>query len=730
MEGAARAAEQPVRIRPVNDALSQLLLKFENQLQGVTRRQFLLEAFKADLDKVTHGEQFSIRNGALWLMFLDTRDTLVVHLASWARGVYQAGGLIDTIRTNQARDLPLKRPPGPLDDVASLRASRDAEHADALARLFPGLSEEYPNDSQFDQLRDTFTARMKRVVDDASNRVRPFDRDPRAEEVKMHEIPELRDAISYAERFLNDLNMVGCQHALDHGERNTPNAAKVMPDMVDALLLGTAEQIAQRRGTFDRIAFYDELRHRYANREGARPGLFFNDMQFKPRSAVGGGPSRQAEHRHVAFFPALPLRKNIELGEWMIGTPSDNVAWASDRFRDLSTTLVRSYEKLGFTGGAMLWHRFHGFDGSKPTDDDIAAIRTAVAFAALDANDWLRLTEPNDGNKGWDMATMENADLFIQPIDEDGGITHRRGGALKSTLVGGMRIGDAPPPLADAVQSITRPVPVSATLARALFDAVRTKGYRKVPVIAVAAEWHRSALANPPAVTMEQRLIALKTGFEALFNTSSSAECARKLRALFKNATGAHLDLLPWRGLLWTPNERSNLWRWYWLPNGTRKIERRDEIEDWFKTLADARNDVIHRGSLTRAVYDPPPERPQSKYVGHLLWVGERVLREAIKARLGAEVLLNGAIARRAWAMATYGPDVKALMKRLRANPPPPPPAEPPPRSLAVLLSDLDCPAPGLVTLDRLPNPVTSDDGAGGSYRYWWGARYGEQTAI
>jgi hypothetical protein len=69
-------------------------------------------------------------------------------------------------------------------------------------------------------------------------------------------------------------------------------------------------------------------------------------------------------------------------------------------------------------------------------------------------------------------------------------------------------------------------------------------------------------------------------------------------------------------------------------------------------------------------------------------------------------------------------------MKRLRANRPPPPPAEPPPRSLAVLLSALDCPAPGLVTIDRLPNPVTSDDGAGGSYKYWWGAKYGEHTSM
>jgi hypothetical protein len=97
------------------------------------------------------------------------------------------------------------------------------------------------------------------------------------------------------------------------------------------------------------------------------------------------------------------------------------------------------------------------------------------------------------------------------------------------------------------VQSIGRPVPVSPKLALAIFEAVRARYYDPppAPAVAVAIDWHRSALANPPAVTMAQRLIALKTGFEALFNTSSSAEGARKLRALFSSTTRRHRDLLP-----------------------------------------------------------------------------------------------------------------------------------------------------------------------------------------
>lgn len=711
----------------MNDELSKLLVGFEDQLQCLTRRQFLLEAFKDDLDKVSRGERFRIRNGVLWLMLLDTRDALVVHLASWARGVYQPGGLIDRLRTSHARDLPRTRPPGPFDNVASLRASRDVEHADALARLFPGLSEEYPNDSHFDQLRDTFVARMKRVVDDASNRVRPFDRDAQADTVTMHEVPELRDAISYAERFLKDLDMVGCQRSLDYGERNTPKAADVIPDMVDSLVLGTPDQIERVRGNFDRIAFYDELHHRHSTNPN-KP-QYFNDNLFTfPVVTVGRA---QSEPRYVGFFPALPLDKNIELDEWVVGTPPPGTPWVSSRFRELSETLARSFQKLGFKGGAMLWHRDRGFDGSKPSDNLIAAIHAAVAFAVLDANDRLRPIERDNGNKGWDLATTENADLFIQSIDEDGGITHRLGGLLKRTLVAGHKIGGETPPLADAVQPISRPVPASATLARALFDAVRIRNYGPMSAVAVAAEWHRTALANPLAVTMAQRLIALKTGFEALFGESSSAEGARKLRGLFDVTTRPrrYRDLLPWDGLLWTPNERADLWRWFWLPKGERLIERRDEIEDWFKTLALARNDVIHRGSLTTEVFQPPQERPLSRYVGDLLWVGERVLREAIKAKLGPEILLRSAIAHQAWAKATFGQQAKALIKHVRANPPPPPPAEPPPRTLRALLSILNCPAANLVTIGRLVNPGPVVDETGTAYNYVWEASYGAEDS-
>ena len=149
------------------------------------------------------------------------------------------------------------------------------------------------------------------------------------------------------------------------------------------------------------------------------------------------------DRRAIGFFPAVPLAKNLELGEWVVGSPPPETEWAPGRFRELSESLIRSFEKRGFTGGAWLWHRERGFDGSTPSDEDIGAIRAAVTFAVLDAND--RLPEEDDGNKALYLATTENPDLFIQAIDETSGrIAHERGGLLKRTLVLGHKIGGEP----------------------------------------------------------------------------------------------------------------------------------------------------------------------------------------------------------------------------------------------------------------------------------------------
>jgi hypothetical protein len=358
-------------------------------------------------------------------------------------------------------------------------------------------------------------------------------------------------------------------------------------------------------------------------------------------------------HPCYSFFPALPLEKTVTLGDWVVGVPPADVTWRTPRFRELADTLLSSFREMKFKDGAMLWHRERGFDGSRPSDAEINAIRAAVGFAAFDAND--RLFGHRGVNPGDSLATTENTELFVQPIDEASeGITHLREGFLRRVLIGGWKIGEKPLPVPDAVMPLAEPVPASTKLAKALFDEVTAHVSNKSARISTAVAWHRAAMVNAPAVNLEQRIVALKTGFEALFGESDSTLCAKALRALFENATAAHRELLPWAGVIWSPKDRADLQRSYTTRAGKNKQVMRSEVEDWFMTLADARNSVIHDGVLSIDKYNAPPERPLSRYAGPLFWAGERLLREAVKAMLGSEILLCGALAERAMFDAIY----------------------------------------------------------------------------
>jgi hypothetical protein len=338
-----------------------------------------------------------------------------------------------------------------------------------------------------------------------------------------------------------------------------------------------------------------------------------------------------------SFFPALPLSKTLRLGDWCIGKPDNAVAWRSPRFKDLVSKHVATFEKEGFKGGAWMWHSARGFDGSKPEPDVEAAIRATICFVALDANDHVR-DDPNAANL---LSTSENAELHIQPIDEQKGyITHQRGGLLRQVMSGGWKIGDDMVSLPDAVVRLLQPVVPSQHLATELSNAL----LNDTPVnrrIRIALEWHRFALSNSAAVSWQQRLISLKTGFEAISGESKTHLCARYLRHLFERTTSPHADHLPWAGILWSPRERTDLAR-TWTKNNVPQYVKRSELEEWFHALGDARNEIIHEGTFTTGVYDAPAERPLSRYAGPLFWTADRVLREAVKALLGAEVLLCG----------------------------------------------------------------------------------------
>lgn len=402
------------------------------------------------------------------------------------------------------------------------------------------------------------------------------------------------------------------------------------------------------------------------------------------------------------YFPALRLTQEIQFGEWWVGPMPPDATWRNTRFEQLARGLLAALEKEGFGAPAVLWHRKRGFDGDGPDLETAAAIQTAVRFAVLDAND----QSEGSLNRGRVLATAENGVFYLQPIDEENGwLTQHRGGALNEVMIGGWRIGDQSPSLPDAVVAI-EPVRASSKLAGAVFSALR-KPARRARRLRVAIEWHAAAMANPRAVTWQQRIIALKTGFESLLGTSNSRDGAKRLRTLFEDATAASRSELPWAGLLWSPRERIDLARTY-RKGGVEVSEVRSELEDWFMTLAAARNAIIHDGALPLPEYAAPLERPLSRYKGHLFWIGERILREAVKAKMGPEILLCSLLAERRRLAAFANellPELEHLASTIESGEPLTDDAQPiadaasPPRSLEDLLELLACGAANEVSL-------------------------------
>lgn len=265
----------------------ELVGKFEWNLLAVAKRQFVIEAFKADLDKITRGKLFRIRNDIVWSMLLDTRDMLVVHLASWAKGVYEKGGLIGQLQAHHCRDLPRARPKTERDDDEGWTRRRDREHAESFGRLFPSSKERYPEPADVEELRSRFIDRTAPLLDDRSqNRAHPYEKEREPGSVRMLDIPDLRETISFSEQLMNDLTMVARGSTLHYDDMNNASPDDVARELVDTILLGTADRGARKKAQSEREAFYQAVHARHDTAPPSpplaseSPERYFNDYIF------------------------------------------------------------------------------------------------------------------------------------------------------------------------------------------------------------------------------------------------------------------------------------------------------------------------------------------------------------------------------------------------------------------------------------------------------------------
>lgn len=329
----------------------------------------------------------------------------------------------------------------------------------------------------------------------------------------------------------------------------------------------------------------------------------------------------------LMFFPYLPLRTAITVGPHLI-TPTQSFTgpWSGDRFEELAKAFMRAFvsaDRRRLDCGAVVADRHRGCDGELIEFERRIALQRAVELAALDANpEWEEMAQ------AWNVVTSDNAELHAWPIDLAEARVALSSGFIASTLTGGLKI--APDLQIPAPEELHLPQ-VNVTLDEDLASAtyrqltIRQAGEAERRRLSDAIGWLSKAWRNTPSLDWPDRIVFLKTGFEALTGRSKTHEAATELRRMFEEIVGP--DGVRYDGLLWSPTELES--RTFVDDSG--KQWSCTDLEHWFRSFGAARNAVIH-GDVTPEAFTY--EEAESAYVGPLFHTAERLLRESIKVAL------------------------------------------------------------------------------------------------
>jgi hypothetical protein len=243
--------------------VEQLLSAEEMKLTLLTRRLFALEAFLAELERLTRGKPFRIWNSVTWMMLLDTRDAFVIHLASWARGMYKTGGLLRQLQAHGLRALRKKRQDsGALEDRVELRRYIEASRDEAFGRLFPEVDRPYATTADVEALRERFIDKVDELTADRDgNRAHPYEAGTQR---KMMDLVALREAVTQAESLLADLRLVCCGSSFSFHDMNATSVDIAAAELVDAILLPPRARARGRWNSTERDEYYDQLHRSHA----------------------------------------------------------------------------------------------------------------------------------------------------------------------------------------------------------------------------------------------------------------------------------------------------------------------------------------------------------------------------------------------------------------------------------------------------------------------------------
>ena len=344
-------------------------------------------------------------------------------------------------------------------------------------------------------------------------------------------------------------------------------------------------------------------------------------------------------HPYLLFCPYLPLSLDepVAFSDWELGPlESFENRWADSRFKDLATTFLTKFlvgsNNESINNPALLCKAGKQLDGQKPSDEEVRALELSLIFASVDRNPRKRV---EDSHGTWTIVTAANAELYAWPIDLEQGRITLSTGYLVPVNMAGYNINDPElvlrPPL-DLRMPMLAPSPdplvltgIYETVLHSLCSPVKDPCADRVRV---AAEWFAKAWPNTRAVQCPERLVYLKTAFEALTGTSTNWKSARNLRETFEALP--HTTERDSAILVWSPEEKPVHTRTWSDKNGQSQSILITDLEHWFMAFGDARNTIIHKGGLPNPIY----AGSNPAYNGPFFFTAEFLLRGVIKVLL------------------------------------------------------------------------------------------------
>ena len=263
--------------------------------------------------------------------------------------------------------------------------------------------------------------------------------------------------------------------------------------------------------------------------------------------------------------PYLPLEHAVTVDGWWIGPLRDFAGpWRNPRFEELVRLLAAAYrthqgDPIG--NPALVASAEKGADGAWIDDTERRALQLALDFTVLNGNPHLHTEAARYA--GRKVATSDNSQLHFWPVDmETGSIAHGAGLMVRLTTAGYTVESNyaAPPPIELHIpheRQLDGEL-LSALLAvfRGDHDGVDASLAQR---LAIAASWLSQLWRNTESIRWPERIIMLKTGFEALTGTSTSWTSARRLKDLFRSLPlTADQDFLA-QYLLWKPSETQSM---------------------------------------------------------------------------------------------------------------------------------------------------------------------------